>query len=403
MQTIVSDPQKIDEILERGTIVQVLPSQDELRKKLLSGKRLKFYIGFDATAPTLHWSHAKNLILLEKFRKLGHEVIILFGDFTARIGDPSDKTSARQPLTRENVVENVRIWKKLISPLMGFDDKVNPARIVYNNDWLSALTFEDVIQLSSNFTVQQILERHMFQKRIQDEKPIFLHEFLYPLMQAYDSVMLDVDFELCGTDQIFNALAGRTLMQRLKNKEKGVVVVTLMENPKTGQLMSKSNGTGVFLHVSPHEMFGQIMSQPDEMIEILLLHCTHISKNDISNILAEPNPRDSKLRLAREMVALLHGMDVAEEAELQFLSIFQKNEIPVTQEVCEISNELHDIVSILVASGLALSKGDARRAIEGGGIRINGIKIMTVEHNCNADPFVLQRGKRKCVQIIRAK
>jgi len=246
---INTDPKKIDEILERGTIVNILPTKKEFRDRLLNGKPMRFYIGFDATSPTLHLSHAKNLILLEKFRKLGHEVVVLFGDFTARIGDPSGESLTRKQLSREDVLSNVENWKKLIKPLMDFEAKENPPKIMYNHDWLSKLNFEDIINLASNFTVQQIIERDMFQKRLKEEKPIYLHEFLYPLMQGYDSVVIDVDVEVCGTDQIFNALAGRTLLKKIKNKDKFVVAVTLMENPKNGELMSKSKGTGVFLDV----------------------------------------------------------------------------------------------------------------------------------------------------------
>src|SRR3989339_397920 len=210
---IITDAKKIDEILERGTIVQILPTKDEFRKKLLNGERLKFYIGFDATAPTLHLSHAKNLMLLEKFRKLGHEVIVLFGDFTARIGDPTEEKSSRKQLTRDDVLENVKIWKELIKPLMDFNDKENPPVIKYNNEWLSKLNFEDIINLSSNFTVQQMIERDMFDKRLKDGKPIYLHEFFYPLMQGYDSVVMDVDVELCGTDEIKNLVKGSNPME----------------------------------------------------------------------------------------------------------------------------------------------------------------------------------------------
>ena len=211
---VITDPQKIDEILNRGTIVKILPTLKEFRDKLLSGQKLRFYIGFDPTAPTLHLSHAKNFMLMEKFRKLGHEVIILFGDFTARIGDPSGEPAARRQLSRAEVLTNARKWKKFAAPLMDFKDKNNPPQVKYNYSWLSKLRMEDLISLAGNFTVQQMMERDMFQKRAKEGKPIHLHEFLYPLMQGYDSVVLDVDVEVCGTDQIFNALIGRYLLKR---------------------------------------------------------------------------------------------------------------------------------------------------------------------------------------------
>lgn len=372
--SVITDPKKIDEVLDRGTIVSILPNKEDFREKLLSGERLRFYIGFDATAPTLHLSHAKNIMLLEKFRKLGHEVIVLFGDFTARIGDPTGESSARNQLSREEVLQNVAAWKNLIKPLMGFDDQDNPPLIKYNHDWLSKLTFEDVIKLASQLTVQQMLERDMFQKRLASQQPIYLHEFFYPLMQGYDSVAMDVDVELCGTDQTFNALTGRTLLKRLKNKDKFVVAVTLMENPKTGELMSKSKGTGVFLNTSANEKFGQVMAQSDEMLEILFTNCTSLAKKDISDILKLPNPRDAKIRLAKEIVTVYHGAEAALAAEEFFVSTFSEGVLP--DDVSELAVSVGaGIVEVIMAGGHATSKSDARRKVEQGGVSIDGEKI----------------------------
>lgn len=398
--------QKIDEVLDRGTIVGILPSKDAFRARLLSGDKLRFYIGFDATAPTLHLSHAKNIMLLEKFRKLGHEVIVLFGDFTARIGDPTGEKSARKQLSREEVLKNVEAWQKLIRPLMDFDAKENPPQIKFNHDWLSKMSFEDVIHLSSNFTVQQMLERDMFERRIEAGEPVHLHEFLYPLMQGYDSVAMDVDVELCGTDQTFNALAGRTLMKKLKNKEKFVVTVTLMENPLTGELMSKSRGTGVFLDTTANEKFGQIMSQPDEMIRILLVNCTSLSLPGIDEIMTAENPRDAKIRLAKEIVTLYHGADEAEKAEQYFIDTFSKKQIPTEipeqkVEWCDPLDSYQNLLDFIVSAGLATSKGDARRKIEQGGVYIDGVR--TVESRIltlDDDGKVVQVGKKDFVKIV---
>jgi tyrosyl-tRNA synthetase len=385
------DIQEIDEIMERGTIVNVLPTKELFKEKLLSGEKLRFYIGFDATAPTLHLSHAKNIMLLEKFRKLGHEAILLFGDFTARIGDPTGMhDSARKQLTREDVLNNVATWKKLIKPLMNFEDTNNPPQIKYNHDWLSPLTMEDVVKLSTNFTVQQMLERDMFQKRITENKPIYLHEFLYPLMQGYDSVAMDVDVEICGTDQTFNALAGRTLQKRLHNKEKFVVAVTLMENPKTGELMSKSRGTGVFLDASINDMFGQIMAQADEMIEILYINSTFLSKSEIADIISTHNPRDAKLKLALEITKMYHGESEAQKAQEYWISTFSKKEIP--DEMPNFKPTSYDVLSVLVDSGLVTSKGEARRAVEQGGVKINGEVIKDTKVELKSGD-ILQKGK----------
>ncbi len=403
MKKVNTDPKAVDEILERGTIVEILPSKDEFRKRMLSGDRLRFYIGFDATAPTLHLSHAKNFMLMEKLRKLGHEVIILFGDFTARIGDPSGESSARKQLSHDEVMNNVKQWKKLVRPLMDFKDRKNPPKIKYNHRWLSKLSFEEIISLASNFTVQQMIERDMFQKRLKEEKPIHLHEFLYPLMQGYDSVAMDVDAEMCGTDQIFNALAGRTLLKKLKGKDKFVIAVTLMENPKTGELMSKSKGTGVFLHVSPEDMYGQIMAQPDEMIPILFTHNTNLSKEEIQKIINEKNPRDAKMHLAREITKIFHGEKVAERAEKHFVSVIQNKEIPDEIETHFTEKEKMSAVDILVETKLAESKSEAKRLLAQEGVKINGDTAKEDKEYTIAEGLTVQKGKRYFVKIVKRK
>lgn len=391
------DKQKIDEILTRGTVVEILPSKEEFRQKLLSGKKMRFYIGFDATSPTLHLSHAKNIMLMEKFRQLGHEVIILFGDFTARIGDPSGEISARKQLTKREVDDNVKKWKQLIKPLMNFNDWKNPPKIMYNSKWLSKLNFGDILEIASKLTVPRMLERDMFQKRLKEGKTIFLHEFLYPLMQGYDSVAMDVDVEVCGTDQIFNALTGRELLEKIKRKEKFVVAVTLMENPKTGELMSKSKGTGVFLDAKPAEMFGQIMAQPDEMIEILFINCTNLPLDGIKNIIAG-NPRDAKARLAFEVVKMLHGEKEAQKSEENFNKVFRDKQLPGEME--EMGFELpKDIVYILVNAKIASSKSDAWRLVNQGAVRFND-KTIKDPHEQIVDEGVVRVGSRKFVKII---
>jgi tyrosyl-tRNA synthetase len=400
MNKINTDTQKIQELLDRSTIVEVLPKKSDFAKKLLSGEKLRFYIGIDATAPTLHLSHAKNFMLLEKFRSLGHEVIILFGDFTARIGDPSGKSKTRQQLSRKEVLANVKIWKKLIKPLMAFDDKKNPPKIKYNNDWLAKLTMEDIIKLASNFTVQQTIERDMFQKRLAENKPIGLHEFLYPMMQGYDSVAMDVDVEICGTDQIFNALAGRTLQRKLNNKEKFVVAVTLMENPKTGELMSKSNGTGVFLDTSANDMYGQVMSQPDEMIEILFTHNTYLELDEIKKIMKAANPKDAKVRLALEIVKIFHGEKKAQAAAENFINIFAKKGTPDDMPLVNISNKKISPVDLLVELKFVTSKGEARRLIDGNGMKINNTKVVNWQDDVTLKSGdIIQAGKRKFAKI----
>lgn len=395
---IITDEKKIDEILNRGTIIDVLPTKEEFKKRLMSGDRLRFYIGFDATAPSLHLSHAKNFMFMEKIRQLGHEVIILFGDFTARIGDPTGEDSKRKQLSRKEVLKNVKAWKDMIKPFMEFRTFKNPPKIMYNHKWLSKLSFEDVANLASNFTVQQIIARDMFQKRLKEEKPIHLHEFLYPLMQGYDSVAMDVDVEVCGTDQTFNALAGRTLLKKIKNKDKFVIALTLMENPKTGELMSKSKGTGVFLGTTPEDMFGKIMSQPDEMINILFINNTLLSKEEIENILKVDNPKEAKIRLALEIVSLCYGQNKAKKAKESWENTFSKGEVP--DDVKELSLSGKEFVEVLVEEKIVSSKSEFRRLVEEGAVSNmdTGEKLSDVKGKVSRGVYRI--GKKRFVKII---
>ena len=398
---ISTDEKEVDRILDRGVIVEFLPTKEEFKKRLLSGERLRMYWGFDATADTLHLSHAKNLILLEEFRKLGHEVIMLFGDFTARIGDPTGKGGAREQLTREEVLKNVDSWKRQIKPLMDFSDKKNPPKIMYNHDWLSELSFEDVLGLAAETTVQHMIERDMFEKRLKEGKPISLHEFLYPLMQGYDSVAMDVDVEFCGTDQTFNALMGRTLMRKRLNKEKSVVVVNLMENPKTGELMSKSRGTGVFLNTDANTMFGQIMAQPDEMMEPLFVNVTRVPLNEIKALLASNNPKETKLNLAENIVSLFYGETTAQKAKENFESTFSKGEVPEDTKVCDVKAG-ETLADALVRCGTVSSKTEFRRLQTAGAIKIAGTdEKVTEESEFPESGTVLRVGKHRFVKIVK--
>lgn len=400
MIKVVTDEKKIDEFLNRGVIINALPTKDELKKLLTSGKRIKIYMGFDATANTLHLSHAKNIMLLEEFRKLGHEAILLFGDFTARIGDPSGQQGTRKSLSKKEVLKNVKDWQKQIKNLMNFNDKVNPPRILFNSKWLAKMNMEKVLELASNITVSQMIERDMFQKRIKEGKHIFLHEFMYPLLQGYDSVAMDIDVELCGTDQIFNALMGRTLLRKIKNKEKIVAVVGLMENPKTGEVMSKSRGTGVFLNTTPQEMYGAIMAQPDEMIRVLFINCTKLSLRQIEDVLISQNPLNAKKFVAKEIVRIIHGEKMAEKAEESFIKTFQKKERPNDVEAIEINGKKDDLlINLFLENRIISSKSDYRRLIESGSITNLDKKQKISSANQLAENGVYRIGKKRFCKI----
>jgi len=368
---MITDKKRINEILDRGVVFQILPSKEALIEKLVAGDRLKIYIGADPTSSALHLSHAKNYMFLEELRQLGHEVIVLFGDFTARIGDPSDRTEARKQLTEKEVKENVKDWLKQIKPLLNFGDKKNPPKVLYNSKWLAKLCLKDVISLASNFTVQQMLERDMFQDRMKDQLPIHLHEFLYPLMQGYDSVAMNVDTELCGTDQTFNALVGRTLVKRLKSKDKFVIIVNLMENPKTGELMSKSKGTGVFLSSPANEMYGAILAQPDEMTKVLFINCTRVPLAEINSIL-KGAPKKAKMRAAFEIVKKIYGEVAAKKAENNFEKLFVNKELAGEIPELKLKEKKTTAIDLVIHSGVAKSKSEARRLVEQGAVEING-------------------------------
>ncbi len=376
---IITDEKKIDEVLDRGILKDFLPTKKEFKERLMSGEQMKFYMGFDATAKALHLGHAQNLMVLEDFRKLGHEVIFLIGDFTAMIGDPGDKSSARVQQTRKEVEENFKGWTEQVKNIVDFNNKENPFLVKYNSEWLGKLSFAEVLELASNFTVQQMLERDMFEKRMEKGTPIYVHEFMYPLMQGYDSVAMEVDVEMCGTDQIFNALAGRTLLQKLKGKEKFVIANHLIADEKTGQLMSKSNGTGVFLDLSPQDLFGAVMSQPDGMIRPLAVGCTRLELEVIEEMAQMENPRDAKIKLAFEITRIFHGEDEAQKAQDYFVNTFSKKKMP--DEVVEVEvTKGERLLDIIVRESLAESNADAKRKIKQGGVAIDSKRVIDVQY-----------------------
>lgn len=392
----------IDEAISRS-VAEVLPSKDALKAVLQSGKRLTFYVGIDPTADYVHLGHTTNYILLERFHKLGHRIIVLVGDFTAMIGDPSDKSSMRVQLTREQVLENLKTFKKQIGKVLDFEDTNNPIEFKFNSEWLSKLTFQDAVDLASNFTVQQMIERDAFQKRLKDKKPLFVHEFFYPLMQGYDSVAMDVDVEVGGTDQTFNMLAGRTLQKRFNSKDKFVIATTLLENPETGEkLMSKSLGTGVGLDLTAKEMFFKIMQLPDAGIKQCFIDCSRLSLDEIASITrrleAGENPRDIKLLLATEIVGMYHGGEAALQSKGTWLDeVSQKK---VTEDVRTIQLGADEsLFDVVVRLGIASSKGAVRRMMQQGGIKINETKIVNEDSIALADGDVVRIGKKHAFKV----
>jgi tyrosyl-tRNA synthetase len=360
------DLTKVEALLSRG-IENVYPSREFLRARLLEGKKLKIYLGIDPTGPTLHLGHAIPLMKLRQFQELGHQVVLLMGDFTAMIGDPTDKAATRKVLTRKEVLSNLKNYKKQASAILSFSGK-NPAEIRFNSKWLGKMKFSDVLSLASKMTVQQMLERDMFERRIGEGKPIHIHEFMYPLMQGYDSVAMEVDGEVGGNDQTFNMLAGRTLEKEILGKEKFVITTKLLADP-SGIKMGKTEGNMVALSDSPEEMFGKIMSWPDGMIIPAFELCTTVPEaviNEQSELISRGgNPRDAKLALAKAVAALYFGEKKAAAAKEAFLATFQKGEIPEDVQTEKFRSSFLDT---LVASALVASKGEGRRLIASGAV-----------------------------------
>lgn len=393
---VSTDEKAIDELLSRS-IAEVLPTKKEFKELLMSGARLRFYIGTDATGPQLHLGHSTNYLILEKFRKLGHEIIILFGDYTALIGDPTDKDAARRQQTPAQIAEHVHGWKAQVEKIVDFTDPVNPAKILQNSEWLSNLSFEQLIDIASNFTVQHMLERDMFEKRMKEGKPVYLHEFFYPLMQGYDSVAMNVDVEMGGTDQTFNMLAGRILQKRFNKKEKFVIATTLLADPTTGKkLMSKSEGNYIALNDSPTDMYGKTMALPDGVLRQMFIDTTTVPLEELDSIL-KTHPKDAKMRLAREIVTMYHSHEAAQQAEADWSQTFSEGGVPET--IPEVVVEKNTPLIEALAS-LGESKSELRRLLEAGAVgEIEGEKLLDGTTPILKDT-VLRIGKHRFLKII---
>ncbi len=488
---VITDEHKINRLLTRG-VATVYPTTEKLRELLMSGKRLRLYNGIDPTAPFLHIGHAMQLRKLREFQDLGHEVIMLIGSFTAMIGDPTDKLATRKQLTKQEVLANAATYKKQASKILKFSGD-NAAKVMFNDKWLGKMNFGDVMQLASHFTVQQMLERDMFDRRFMGEiecphcgnvfasnakimnktirsnpkladlgvsvpevstgitemwdpkcgkaflskedqealkklreedpkeapsflftkygrymrpsKPIYLHEFMYPLMQGYDSVAMDVDLEVGGNDQTFNMLAGRTLMREMKQKEKFVLAISLLTNSE-GKKMSKSEGGVIALTDSPEDMFGKIMAMDDSMIAPYFKLATDLEDDEIaaveSAIAGGMNPRDAKMHLAETVVEMYHNKSKAKAAKKHFLQVFSNKEMPDVIPELSLGGRTLTIVEILVEAEFAPSKGEAKRLIEQAGVKIGSEVVNDPMLNVSprTDEVIVQKGKRFFVKLL---
>ncbi len=389
---------EIAELLGRG-VENIYPTKEALEKVLRSGKKLRLYQGFDPSMPSLHLGNFAGLMKLRQFQKLGHEVIFLAGDFTGMIGDPTDKLATRRMLSREEARKNIEGWKKQAEKVLDFEGE-NPVKFKFNSEWLDKVTFKDLIEITSKFTVQQMIERDMFQKRLKEGKPIYLHEFLYPVAQAIDCVEMDVDLEVGGTDQTFNMLAGRTLMKALKDKEKFVLVTKLLVDAQ-GNKVGKTTGNALFLDSTPEQFFGGVMSFPDEVIVLGFEILTEVPfvPSEIEKEVAK-DPLSAKKRLAFEIVKLLWGEGSAKKAQEEFERTFQKKELPENVPLVEVkARDRAKIEELLVETQLAPSMSEAKRLVKQGAVDIEGRTAKPNEEILLRDGTVVKVGKNRFVKI----
>lgn len=399
MVFVLLAPQEQLRIIKRGTVEII--NEEELLKKLERGEPLIVKAGFDPTAPDLHLGHTVLLRKMRHFQELGHKVVFLIGDFTARIGDPSGRSEARKPLTPEEVQRNSATYKRQFFKVLDPEKTI----VAYNSEWLENLSFADLIKLAGKFTVAQFLEREDFAKRFSEGRPIGLHELLYPIAQAYDSVALKADVELGGTDQKFNLLVGRELQRFFGQEPQVAVLMPILEGLDGVQKMSKSLGNYVGIDEPPVEMFGKLMSIPDSLMIKYFELLTDFSIEEIEEFkrgLEEGriHPRDLKMKLAFNIVKTYHSEEDALMAEEEFKRVFSKKELPSEIPLKLFLEEKKAILDILVEGGLVSSRGEAKRLLSQGGVRVNGIKVEDPQYIVNLEEEkIVQVGKRRFLKV----
>jgi tyrosyl-tRNA synthetase len=384
---------EINNILTRG-VAEVLPKPEKLAK-LMSERKIRVYLGIDPTGSLLTLGHAVVLKKLQEFAELGHEVILLIGNGTVRIGDPTGKDTTRPVLTDKEIRENFKNWKEQASKVLDF----SKITIKYNGDWLDKLSLTDIIKLMATVTVPQLMERDMFQERLKKGGTVHGHEILYPLLQGYDSVAMEVDLEIGGTDQTFNMLMGRELLRKYKNKEKFILSTPII-NGTDGRKMSKSYGNFVALNAKPNEMFGKLMSVKDEEMEQYFEIFTDLESREFLEMIKN-SPRDAKVLLAKTIVSWLHTPEDAEKAYQDFQTKFVKKEIPDEMPEFKISREIGILDLISKTCNFAKSNGEARRLIVQGAVSLDGEKVSDPNFivQIPAKKSVLKVGKRKFARI----
>ncbi|MEA3249848.1 MAG: tyrosine--tRNA ligase [Patescibacteria group bacterium] len=398
---VSTDKKKISQLMSRRVAETIV--EDSLRQRLEFGKPLRVKFGADPTAPDLHLGHVVPLKKLREYQDLGHQVVFIIGDYTAQVGDPSGKSKTRPPLSAEDAKKNGETYLAQVGKILDRDR----LEIRWNSEWFGKMQMRDIIKLTSQFTVARIIERDDFTKRLKGGIDIHMHELLYPMMQAYDSIMVDADIELGATDQKFNILAGRDLQRKMDKPEQDVMLIgPLLVGTDGKKKMSKSLGNYIGIAEPAAEMYGKIMSIPDTVLWDYFTLVTDVSEKEIGEMRSEcdkrkMNPRDAKARLAREIVTEFHSEDAAKDAEEEFDKVFRQggrpDEIP---EHLEDADEV-PLVDVLVNAGLCKSKTEARKVIEQGGVRIDDdVAIdVTVTVEATEKGVVIQKGKRHFIKV----
>ncbi|OGC12592.1 tyrosine--tRNA ligase, partial [candidate division WOR-1 bacterium RIFOXYA2_FULL_37_7] len=375
-------------IIKKG-IVELIP-ENALVEKLKENRPLRIKFGADPSAPDIHLGHTVVLNKLKQFQDLGHEVVFLIGDFTAMIGDPTGKSETRKPLSKEDIEKNAKTYQSQVFKIL---DK-SKTKVVYNSEWFKKMSFEDSIKLSSKYTVARMLERDDFEKRFKNEQSIAVHEFSYPLMQGYDSVVLDADVEVGGTDQKFNMIVGRQLQREYGKKSQVVLTMPILEGLDGVQKMSKSLGNYIGVTEPPSEIFGKVLSISDTLMLKYYELLTDISLDEVKTM----HPMEAKKRLAKIIVARFYSENDATKAQKEFEKVFSNKNLPTDIVLKTFKEKNIDIVKIIVESGLAESNGEAKRLIKQGGVKVSE-KVLNDEKTVIdlTSEKVIQVGKRKFV------
>lgn len=389
----------LDDLINRG-VDKVYPSKEELEGKAKKEK-LRVYQGFDPTSPELHIGHMIGLRKLRQWQDLGHEVIFLIGDFTATIGDPTGKDTTRVPMTQEEVLKNAKTYKEQAGRILRFDGD-NPVKIKFNSEWLGKISAQELLKLAGNITHGQLIERDMFQNRFKKEKDIYLSELLYPLMQAYDSVVMDVDVEVGGTDQTFNMLMGRKLMRNLKQREKFVMTTPLFADSQ-GQKIGKTEGNAISIDEEPSNLYAKIMALGDDVIVKGFEYLTDISTDEVDQITKDlkggKNPISYKKMLSFEIVKQLSSHEEAHKAQQDFEKTVQNREQPLDIKTVKYPDNALDFYDLLVKVGTATSRSMAKRLIEQGGVNVNGKNLKDLPFYKITNGSILKVGKKKPIKI----